>query len=494
MGSANNAAEKQNGLSADLKKWIYIAISFIALILVMNVSFPESIMTIEGASLTAEGQKALAVLVFALLLWITEAIPFHFTGILAMVLMALLGIDSFANIVKTGFGNENVIFFIGVFILSAFINKSGLGNRLVNMCLSVTGNNTKFIILGFLIVGVILSMWISNMAVAAMLMPLAKALLDEEGLSPLKSNFGKALMISVAWGSLIGGFGTPAGNGPNPLAIGFMKDMAGIDVSFLDWMKYGVPISIVLIPIAWGLLLLTFKPEMKCLKKTNEEIRDAFKNQEKLSRDEIVTLILFVVTVLLWVFSAQIKKMLGIALPIALPVAVTSMLFFFPGVCNTKYKEIEKSMSWSSIILVLSGVSLGMVLYQTGVANWIALGLLGGIGGLSPILMIFVVVLSISIMNITLSSATVSASIVIPIIIELSVSIGVPTLGIAFPAALASSLAFILITSTPTNVIAYSAGYFSIKDFAKAGLLMSVVSCIVVAVVMYGVGLMTGLY
>ena len=164
---------------------------------------------------------------------------------------------------------------------------------------------------------------------------------------------------------------------------------------------------------------------------------------------------------------------MGVEIPIALPVILTTMLFFFPGVSKTKYKEIEKEMSWSSIILVLSGVSLGMVLYQTGVANWIALGLLGNLGGLSPILMIFVVVLSVSLMNITLSSATVSASIVIPIIIELSIN---------------------LITSTPTNVIAYSAGYFSIKDFAKAGVLMSIVSCVIVAVVMYGVGLLTGLY
>ena len=101
----------------------------------------------------------------------------------------------------------------------------------------------------------LLSMWISNMAVAAMLMPLAKSLLDEEGLKPLESNFGKALLISVAWGSLIGGFGTPAGNGPNPLAIGFMKDMAGIDVSFLDWMIYGVPISLIHIPLHGAALI-----------------------------------------------------------------------------------------------------------------------------------------------------------------------------------------------------------------------------------------------
>ena len=244
MSNANNVLGKSSGLSLNAKRWIYIGISLVAMILIKNVSFPASFTTINGAELTAAGQEALAVLVFALLLWITEAIPFHFTGLLAMALMALFGVDSFGSIVKTGFGNVNVIFFIGVFILSAFINKSGLGKRLVNMCLSVTGNSTKYVLLGFLVVGVLLSMWISNMAVAAMLMPLAKALLDEEGVKPLESNFGKALLMSVAWGSLIGGFGTPAGNGPNPLAIGFMKDLAGVDVSFLYWMKYGIPVSI----------------------------------------------------------------------------------------------------------------------------------------------------------------------------------------------------------------------------------------------------------
>ena len=494
MSVPNQANAISKGPSLTVKRWIYIAISVLALILVKNITFPAALTTVEGASLTPQGQDALAVLVFALLLWITEAIPFHFTGLLSLVLLTLFGVDSFNKIISVGFGNNNVIFFIGVFILSAFINKSGLGKRIVNCCLSVTGNQTKFILLGFLTVGALLSMWISNMAVAAMLMPLATALLKEEGLKPLESKFGKGLLISVAWGSMIGGLGTPAGNGPNPLAIGFMQDMAGVQVSFLDWMIYGVPITLVLIPISWGILLLVFRPEIKQLKKSTEEIRREARNQPPLTRDEKVTLVIFLATVVLWIFSSQISELLGIDIPISLPVILTVMIFFFPGVCSIKYKEIEKDVSWSSIILVLAGVPLGTVLYNTGVADWIAMGLLGNIEGLSPVVMVFVVVLSITLMNIALSSATVSASIVMPIVIELSMSIGVPTMSIAFPAALGTSLAFILITSTPTNVIAYSGGYFSIKDFAKAGVLMSIVSCVVVALGMYGVGLLTGLY
>jgi len=144
----------------------------------------------------------------------------------------------------------------------------------------------------------------------------------------------------VAWGSLIGGFGTPAGNGPNPLAIGFMKDMAGIDVSFLDWMIYGVPISLIHIPIAWGLLLLAFKPEMKYLKRTNQEIRNEFKNQPRLSRDEKVTLILFVATVALWVFSSQLSDLLGVDIPIALPVIFLQYLYPLENIDFTPFLAI----------------------------------------------------------------------------------------------------------------------------------------------------------
>ena len=196
MSVPNQANAISKGPSLTVKRWIYIAISVLALILVKNITFPAALTTVEGASLTPQGQDALAVLVFALLLWITEAIPFHFTGLLSLVLLTLFGVDSFNKIISVGFGNNNVIFFIGVFILSAFINKSGLGKRIVNCCLSVTGNQTKFILLGFLTVGALLSMWISNMAVAAMLMPLATALLKEEGLKPLESKFGKGLLIS----------------------------------------------------------------------------------------------------------------------------------------------------------------------------------------------------------------------------------------------------------------------------------------------------------
>ncbi len=458
------------------------------------IQLPESSTTFNGAVLTHQAQIAMGVLLFALILWMTEAIPFHITGFFSILLLALFSVDTFKNIVKNGFGNHVVVFFIGVLILSAFITHSGLGKRISVFLLSLTGNSSRMVILGFLITGLVLSMWLTNMAVAAMLMPLGKAILEEEGVTPLKSNFGKALMISICWGSIVGGIATPSGAGPNPLAIGFLKEMAGVDLNFIGWMKFGVPSALLLVLPVWGVLLLFFPPEIKKLKKTKEELRAEFNNMPPMSREEKITLSIFLLTVLLWIFSPLLENLLGISIPISMPVLLTASLFFIPGLSTIPWKVVEKEVNWSGILLVLTGISMGMTLYSTGAAKWLALIFLGGIGGLHPLIQVFLVILLVSFLKIAFSSNTVTATIIIPIMIALAQSIGIDPLTITIPAALTASMAFILVTSSPTNVIPYSAGYFSIKDMAIAGVVMTIIASGIVTLVIFTVGSATGLY
>ena len=473
---------------------IYIAVALIISLVFINLPLSADLRNIGESSLTQEGQTALAILLFALILWITEAIPFHLTGLVGMVMLALFRIDTFKNIVRSGFGNDVIIFFIGVLILSAFITKSGLGKRISMFILSLTGNKTSNIIMGFIIAGVVLSMWITDMAVAAMLMPLAKNILEEEGVKPLESNFGKALMISTAWGPIVGGIGTPAGCGANPLAVSFLKSMAGIDVSFVQWMTYGVPAAILLIFPTWFILMRFYKPEMTHLKKSREELQQAYKELPAMDHEEKVTIVLFLATVTLWLTSPILENILGIAIPISMPVIITGCLFFFPGMSHMPWKEIQDDISWSSIILVVSGVSLGLMVYNTGAALWVSTALLGGIGSMPTLLRIFAIVLIVSMMKIIFSSNTVTGTIIIPIMIALAMSLGLDPLGITLPAAITASLAFILVTSTPTNVIPYSAGYFSIKDMAQAGTVLTLISSVIVAATLFVIGMMTGLY
>ena len=462
--------------------------------LVIFIDLPQSILNSGDPPLTPSGQTSLGILVFALVLWISEAIPFHITGLLAMVLLAVFNVDTFKTIVMEGFGNDAIVFFIGVLILSSFISKSGMGKRISMFILSLTGNSTSKIIFGFIIVGAVLSMWITNMAVAAMLMPLAKAILEEEKLKPLESNFGKALLIACAWGPTIGGIATPSGCAPNPISISLLKEIAGIDISFGQWMLYGLPAGLVLIIPSWLILVKGFKPEISHLSRSKEDLKSDYQNLPPIDREEKLTMIIFSVTVILWLSSTWLGNLLGISIPISLPPIFASCLFFLPNATRIKWREIESEIAWDSIILVVSGISLGMMLYESGAAGWLSASLLGGLVHLHPLLLIFVIVLITAFLKVAFSSNAVTATVLIPIVITLALNSNINPMLIAFPAAITSSLCYLLVTSSPTNVIPYAAGYFTIKDFAKVGVIMTIVSTILIALVIYGIGLMTNLF
>lgn len=435
---------------------------------------------------------ALGVMAFALILWITEALPFHITGLLSLIFLTLLKVGRYKEIISTGFGNDIVVFFIGVLVITAFITKSGLGKRISAVILSITGNSTRAIIFGFLAAGTILSMWITDMAVAAMLMPLARAILQEEGCKPKESNFGKALMISVAWGALIGGIGTPAGTGANPIALQFLANMAGIRLSFLDWMVYGVPSALLILPVAWGVLLLFFPPEMARLKVSKAELKAQLKAMPPMNREEKITLFVFAFTVVTWVATPLIEGPLGMAIEISMPALLAACLFFMPGMSKAKWKEIESEIDWAGILLIVSGISLGTYLYKTGVAEWLAITLLGRIGEVPIFLQLFLVTLGVCLLKVVFSSNSVTATILIPLIIGLGKATGIDVTGITLAAGLTTSLAFILVTTTPTNVIPFNAGYFSIKDMAKAGLVLTVGASLVIALTFMAISAVKG--
>jgi len=490
------------------KRWIFVGIALVSFAFILYLNPPASLVqTIQQSVNAATGKPTypqimhsgkpamatLAVLVFCLILWVTEAIPFHITGFLSLALLTFLRVGSYTDIIQTGFGNEIVVFFIGVLALTAFISRSGLGRRISAFILSITGNDTRLIVLGFLITGTILSMWITDMAVAAMLMPLAKSILEEEGCKPKESNFGRALMISVAWGALIGGIGTPAGTGANPIAMQFLSNMAGIRLTFTDWMWFGVPSAILMVLPAWWVLLFFFPPEMKHLKISKEELKQELSQMPAMDREEKITILVFLLTVTIWILSPLLETILKMPIPISLPILVTLCLFFLPSSSGIKWKEIEKEIDWAGILLIVSGLSLGTFLYRTGAAEWLAITLLGEIGRVGIFLQLFLVTLGVCLLKVVFSSNTVTATILIPLIIGLGKATGTNVTAITLAAGLTTSLAFILVTTTPTNVIPFNTGYFSIKDMAKAGLVITVFASLTIAVVFMIVGRLRGM-
>ncbi|OGV47676.1 MAG: hypothetical protein A2017_21955 [Lentisphaerae bacterium GWF2_44_16] len=481
-----------------MKKNIILLFSaFIVMAVIMLLPSPPEIMTDKGAvALSLQGKASLAVLVMVVILWVTEAVPFPIAGLIGMVLMVMTGASGFKEMIKEGFGNEILLFFIGVMIFSAAIEGTNLMKRLATYMLYHLGHKPKAIILVFLAIGAALSGWITDMAVAAMMLPIGVAILKDAGAKPLESNFGKALMISCAWGALIGGIATPAGCGPNPLTMAFLKDLAGVNFTFIDWMILGVPAAVMMVPCAWGILLLIFPLEKINLTIAEDDFKKRMSEFGPVSRQEIFTLVIFALTVFLWVCEPWIKVWTDgkvAYLSISFVAAACACLFFLPGINVISWKKAESEISWGGIILITTGLALGMAVYNTGAAAWLAQICFSRINLLSPIVIIFVVVLGVSIIKALFSSNTVTGIIMVPLLIALAKNTGLDPVLVAIPAGITSSLAFILVTSTPTNVIPYSSGYFTIRDMAKAGIWMTVASCVCVTISLFIFGRIFGI-
>jgi sodium-dependent dicarboxylate transporter 2/3/5 len=474
------------------RRGIFFIAALVLFLIVLALPTPAPVHTgTKELALTIQGKATLAVLLFSVLLWVTEAIPFSVTGFLAIALLVMTKAAPFKKLVSDGFGDPIILFFIGVCIFSAAINSTVIMKRITTHVLHYLGHNPSLIILAFLIVGMLMSAWITDMAVAAMLLPIGVSILKDAGAEPLKSNFGRALMISCAWGALIGGIATPAGCGPNPLTMGFLKDLAGIDFTFLDWMAIGFPAAILMVPCAWLILLKTFPLEDINLSITKEEVKQRFADMGPIGRKEIFTIVIFLFTIFLWIFAPFIKQWTqGVIdyLDISFVAIACACLLFMPGIEVLSWEEAENDISWGGIILVVAGLSLGMAIYHSGAADWIAWMAFHSIGKLHPVLIVLTVVLGVSLMKVMFSSNTVTGIIVVPLLIALGRTLGIDPVLLAVPAGITSSLAFILVTSTPTNVIPYSSGYFTIGDMAKAGIWMTILGSLCTTLSICGIG------
>ncbi len=495
---------------------IYLAIG-VALFALIALFLGSNPLTVgqETTILTPAGKLCLGLLVVAIFYWITEALPFHVTAMLVMLVMPLLKITDGMQIVKNGqvktivgigegykelirlsFGNDLILFFLGVFLLSGAFSETPLGKRMTLRMLQWLGTSTKRVILGFLIMGTLLSMWVSDVGVAAIMLPIGIGILKQAGCKPLQSNFGRALMISSCWGAIFGGIATPAGCGPNPIAINFMREIGGMHITFLDWMLIGVPASLLMIPLGWLTLMLMFPPEIQRLPLTKDDIRMQLREMGGMSRAEIGTVIIFAIVIFLWVFNPLLAQWTNnfIDLPISYVSILGGCLLLIPPFRVMTWEQANRVISWESIILIMASLGLGMMTYHTGAAKWMAVFLLSGVISLNPVILVFVVVLVVIFMKLFLASNTVTGIIIIPILISLAQAFHIHPWILVCPAAFTSSLGIILVTQTPTNIIPYTSGYFSIVDFAKSGVVMSILMAIIITVVIAVLGPLTGLY
>lgn len=323
----------------------------------------------------------------------------------------------------------------------------------------------------------VLSMWMSNTSTTAIMIPIAASILRMA--KGEHKNIGKAFMIGIAYAGTIGGMATPVGTTPNPITIGFLQEMAGISLTFLDWVAIGLPFAVVLVPLAWFLLTWIYPPEVEEVDVVDiSSLDDDQGETDQLGVNKF--LFYFGLIVVLWLSGSFLPVPDGWLYIVSLG---GSIVLYLPLFGVLEWKDAEESVDWGVLILIGGGLALGSGLSSTGVISWIIGFFEQGIQGLPISLVAILVAALTSISILFFCSITATSTAFVPLAITLAMQIDANPIILAAAAGLASSFAYLLPANTPPNAIAYTEGYFETKDMIKSGVILLVLSIIVFAVI-----------
>ncbi len=434
---------------------------------------------------THQGWLAVGLLLTLAVLWITTPILLGATGLLILVLMLLLGIAPNWAGATGGFANNAVFFAIAIFCLPVVVMKTKWGIRLVGWLVERVHENSRKLILLFMATCALLSTVLSDFCVTIIFYGFALTILKAANADPAHSNLGKCLMIGIPVAAVIGGMSTPVGGNFNILAISTMEQATGTGVSFIEWMAVGLPIAIVMVPIAWFFLTLAFKPE---------PIEDAFLNeireQAAAAKDiegfDIKAIVILVITLIAWIASSFIT---GLDATMVTIIALAVMML--PGLDLINFKEVQQQVPWDIVIIIGAIISLGMVVMQTGAAKAMAELLMAtGLTGWAAIPMCLFIFTFIYLLHTFFPIGAAIIAIFVPITIPLFAAIGVspvvPTVAIAICVA-----GNFLLPFNPTVALTFGQGYYKAGEMVKFGIGPAI--CLIVLMSLW-IPLISGLF
>lgn len=411
---------------------------------------------------------AAVLLLFSIVNWILETVPIAVTSLTLIALIPFTGILTFSDAVKGSFGNSIFAFFLGVLLLSFAFQNTNLGTLISGLVFRIFGRSPRAAVLGIMVTGAVLAMWVTEVAAAAIIFPIAVSVWEKAKGRADEAAIGKALMLGVAWGCAFGGVATPIATGANLIAINYLDSLCGIEVGFGRWMTIGVPICITLILAGWVLLSLP----LRC----REQLPLNAKTPDFGSREKKLTAI-FLLAILGWVFGEKV----GIGSHQVAIMAAISL--FLPGIEVIEWKSAIRNISWESIFLISAGVLMGDVLYSTGLAETLArLFFIPGMLEQGVFIRDVYIVIAVSVLKILFSSNTVSGVVLVPIMISVATANDLSAWGLVAPCIFSSALSLIVISSSPVNVIPYSAKTFTPKDMAVYGIGMTVLAALIIGV------------
>ncbi|MBT4149764.1 MAG: DASS family sodium-coupled anion symporter [Candidatus Marinimicrobia bacterium] len=446
------------------KKWLII--TFFLSIGLFYVPTPEG--------LSSEGHRTLIIVVTTLILIVSESIPLPAVAILILIMEVTLGVDS-PDGVAASFMSDAVFFIMGSLMLAVSIVHQGLDKRLALAIINITGNKTINITFGFVTVSALMSSFIGEHTVAAMMLPVVLALIKNAGLDTSKATkLSTLLLFSIAYGCALGSIGTPSGGGRNVIMIGYLSEFGLGDISYLEWMKYTYPMLLIEIPIAVTVLWLTFTPKQKSLDTAIRKLKVNVAKSGKLSGKQLMAILVFILVFLGWIF---LSPFIGLGI-----VALTGV-FFYLTFGLIEWPDIARRTNWGVILLFGSAISLGIQMKETGAALYVAENALYSLQyifkDIEIVRWFFSVVLSAILTNLLSNAATVA--VLGPIVLDMG---GNPIiLGIA--TSVASAFAYLTIVASPTCMIIHSTGLVSSNDYFKAGWKLFIISIILLFLVSF---------
>lgn len=393
------------------------------------------------------------------LLWLTEALPLAITALLVPVLACGSGVMDVKGALS-GFADPLIFLFFGGFAMAAALSSQGLDGWIADRIVVV--GKGDFLRVSYLIFGTTaaISMWVSNTATAALMLPLALGLLRQMPDGPAASRNAIYLLLGVAFSASIGGIGTIVGTPPNGIAA------AALGIGFVEWLKFGVPAVLVLMP----LLVIVLK--WRC-RPVTLEIPALERRSFTFDRSRITTLGIFLTAALCWILSGPLAKAVGIAASFDTFVALVAVLALVAsGV--VRWREIDRGTDWGVLLLFGGGITLSAILGQTGASLFLARIFAAAVDGW-PLPLIIGAVILFTIFLTELTSNTALAALMVPIFLSISGELGVLPAKIILPLTIAASTGFMMPVGTPPNAIVFATGRIPQREMIRVGFVLNLV-------------------
>lgn len=454
-----------------------------------------AVLVVGFPGLEAPANRLAALLLAVITLWITEALPLAVTALLGPAVAVMLGLGT-PRAIFAPFADPLIFLFIGSFILAEAIFVHRLNERIAYGVMSWrwVGARPARILFAFGTITAVISMWISNTATAAMMLPIGLSLLAfMEKNSSIRKGYGTVLMLMTSYAATWGGVGTPVGTPPNVIGIAMLERYAGIRISFLEWMLIGTPMAAVMLGIIFFYLNRVGNAGVKAIPGSELILQERKRSLGGWKRGEMNVLIAFAVTVALWLIPGFLPLFLGDAHPVSrwvvafMPESVAAMagaiLLFLMPVSATQKTTIEwkeaSNIDWGTILLFGSGLALGELTFSTKLAEAVGHGITNLLPASSLVFLTFTSAAFSLLMSETMSN-TAATNIAVPIVISIAQAAGVNPVQPALAATFAASAGFALPVSTPPNALAYSSGRIPILKMVRYGILLDLVAVILI--------------